>query len=72
MSDYLPADFDNIWEEMEQLELELDLEEFHTQHYPEEEPHNNAGRTHCYWCGKPTEKRKLLTSIVDMCSKCDK
>ena len=34
MNDFLPEDFDNIWEEMEQLELELDLEEFHTQHYP--------------------------------------
>ena len=71
MSDFLPEDFEEVWEELGQLELDLDV--YHEQRYvKEDEPKNNSGRSNCYWCGKPTEKRKLLTSIIDICPECER
>lgn len=35
------------------------------------EPKNNDGRTHCYWCGDKTEKRGSMGEY-DLCPKCQK
>lgn len=35
-------------------------------------PENNDGREECFWCGKKTVKKQLLTSSYDICEDCEK
>lgn len=38
----------------------------------DEEPRNNDGRTHCWWCHTPTEKMQGFSGTWDVCPECGK
>lgn len=35
-------------------------------------PTDNKNRQICFWCGAPTKKIKLFSSVIDFCRSCDK
>jgi len=42
----------------------------HSTMAPVEEPRTNHGRSACFWCSAPTERRALLTTWTDVCLEC--
>ena len=38
----------------------------------DEEPEDNDGRSTCYWCTGPTERRAGFSSMYDVCPECDR
>lgn len=38
----------------------------------EQEPHNNDGRTTCWWCGGVTKKSQGFSETWDICQECGK